>query len=80
MSVFKKSRWQEILDGKKEWSIADRTPEACDLFEVQFVAPLRQLRDEGRIAIEEVSAPSLGPYRIVHIFLREILDDGTSNI
>jgi hypothetical protein len=80
MSVFKDSRWQEILDGEKEWSVADRTPGACDLFEVQFVAPLRQLRDEGRIVLEEVSAPAPGRYRIVHIFLREILDDGTSQI
>jgi len=73
MSVFKDSCWQEILDGKREWCVAERTPAACDLFEVQVVDPLRQLRDEGRIAIEEVSAPILGTYRIVHVFLREIL-------
>jgi len=24
MSVFKDSRWQEILDGKKEWFVAER--------------------------------------------------------
>jgi hypothetical protein len=80
MSVFKDSRWQEILDGKREWSVAERTLEACDLFEVQVVDPLRQLRDEGRIAIEEVSAPAPGQYRIVHVFLRQILDLATPDI
>jgi hypothetical protein len=53
MSVFKDSLWQEIKDGKSEWFVAERTPEACDLFEVQVVEPLRQLRDDGRIAIHE---------------------------
>ncbi len=80
MSIFKDSRWQEILDGKKEWFVAERTPAACDLFEVQVVDPLRQLRNEGRIAIEEVSAPTLGRYRIVHVFLREMLDVTTRDI
>jgi hypothetical protein len=80
MSVFKDSRWQEILDGKREWGISERTSEACDLFEVQVVGPLRQLRDERRIVIEEVEAPAPGQYRIVHVFLREVLDLTTRHI
>jgi len=60
MSIYKDLRWQEILHGKKEWCVAERTPSACDLFEVQFVDPLRELRDEGHIAIDEVSAPAPG--------------------
>ena len=77
MSVFKDSRWQEILDGKREWFVAEQTPAACVLFKVKVVQPLRELRDEGRITIEEVSAPAPGRYRVVHVFLREILNDST---
>jgi len=73
MSVYKDSLWQEIKDGKSEWFVAERTPEACDLFEVQVVEPLRQLRDDGRIAIHEKSAPSPGQYRVVYVFVRAIL-------
>jgi hypothetical protein len=73
MSVFKDSLRQEILDGKREWFVAGRTPEACDSFEVEVVEPLRQLRDEGYIAIQEKSAPAPGRYRIIHVVLREIL-------
>ena len=73
MSVFKDSRWKEILDGKREWSVSERTPAACNLFEVREVHPLRQLRDEGRIDTEEIPAPVSGRYRIVEVLLREIL-------
>jgi hypothetical protein len=73
MSVFKDSLWQEILHRKSEWSVAERTPEACDLFEVQVVEPLRELRDEGRIGIVEKSAPAPGQYRVVYLFVRAIL-------
>jgi hypothetical protein len=73
MSVHKDSLWQEIKDGKSEWFVAGRTPEACDLFEVQVVEPLRQLRDDGRIAIDEKSAPSPGQHRVVYVFVRAIL-------
>lgn len=40
------------------------------MFEVQVVEPLRQLRNEGHIAIEEVSAAAPGQYRVVHVLLR----------
>ena len=73
MSVFKDSLWQEIKDGKSEWFVVERTPSACDLFDVQVVEPLRQLRDEGRISIDEKSAPSPGQYRVVYVFVRAIL-------
>ena len=73
MSVFKDSLWQKILHGKSEWSVAERTREECDLFEVQVVEPLRQLRDDGRIAIDEKSAPAPGQYRVVYVFVRAIL-------
>ena len=73
MSVFKDSLWQKILHGKSAWSVAEHTPEACDLFEVQVVEPLRQLRDEGRISIDEKTAPVPGRYRIVYVFVRAIL-------
>ena len=53
MSVFKDKVWREILDGKREWVVSSQTPEACDLFEVQYVLPLRELRKEGRIKTEE---------------------------
>ena len=66
--------------GKKSGLLQSATPAACDLFEVQVVDPLRQLRNEGRIAIEEVSAPTLGRYWIVHVFLREMLDVTTRDI
>jgi hypothetical protein len=74
MSVYKDSLWQEIKDGKSEWFVAERTPEACDLFEVQVIEPLRQVRDDGRIAIHEKSAPSPGQYRVVYVFVRAILN------
>jgi hypothetical protein len=64
---------QEILHGKSEWSVAERTREACDLFEVQAVEPLRELRDEGRIGIDEKSAPAPGQHRVVYVFVRAIL-------
>jgi hypothetical protein len=74
MSVYKDSLWREIQDFRKtEWSVAERTPEACDLFEVQVVEPLRQLRDEVRISIDEKSAPAPGRYRVVHVSVRAIL-------
>jgi hypothetical protein len=81
MSVFKDSRWQEILDAKKEWSVKEHSPDEPDLFEVEVVVPLRELRDEGRITIQEVESPSVaGGYRVGHIFLREILDNSTRNV
>ena len=73
MSVFKDSLWQEIKDGKSDWFVAERTPQTCDLFEVQVVEPLRQLKDDGRIAILEKSAPAAGQYRVVYVFVRAIL-------
>jgi hypothetical protein len=73
MSVFKDSLWQEILHGKSEWSVAERSPEVCDLFEVQVVEPLRELKDEGRISIDEKNAPVPGRYRVVYVFVRAIL-------
>jgi hypothetical protein len=73
MGAFKDSRWKEILDGKREWFAQGHTHPACDLFEVQVVHPLRQLQDEGRIDIEEISASVPGRYRVVEVLLREIL-------
>jgi hypothetical protein len=76
MSVNKDSRWQEILDGKREWFVTEQTPAACDLFEVTVVQPLRQLRDEGRVTIEEVSAPTPGRYRVVPYSFERFLTMG----
>ena len=42
-------RWREILDGKKDWDITELSERDEDVFHVQYVLPLRQLRDEGRI-------------------------------
>src|SRR6266513_737657 len=58
---------------KKSGLLKSGTPEAFLSFEVEVVEPLRKLRDEGRIEIEEVPVP--GQYRIVHVFLREILKE-----
>lgn len=43
------ARWGEILDGKKAWDIHDLSEVDEDVFHVQYVLPLRQLRDEGKI-------------------------------
>ena len=43
------ARWREILDGKKAWDIKELPERDEDVFHVQYVLPLRQLRDEGRI-------------------------------
>jgi hypothetical protein len=43
------ARWREILDGKKAWDIKELLERDEDVFHVQYVLPLRQLRDEGRI-------------------------------
>ena len=43
------SRWREILDGKKAWDINELPERDEDAFHVQYVLPLRQLRDEGKV-------------------------------
>jgi len=73
MSIFKDSVRTEILDGKREWSVSERTAEACDLFEVQVVRPLRELRDKGCIETHEIGAPVPGRYRVVQVMLRNIV-------
>jgi hypothetical protein len=73
MSIFKDKIWQEILDGKKSWTVSEKTSQACDLFEVQVVSPLRTLRDEGRIRIDEIKAPMPSSYRVYHVRLLGIL-------
>jgi hypothetical protein len=73
MSVFKDRIWKEILDGKKDWLVSERKGEACDLFEVEVVLPLRDLQEEGRIRIEEIEAPVPGRRRTVQVILLEIL-------
>jgi len=65
MSVFKHGILNQILDGTKKWEPADSTPQALDLFEVEVVFRLRQLRDEGRIEIEEVNSPSPGQKTLI---------------
>lgn len=77
MSVFKDRVWKEILDGKRSWSVPERTPQACDLFEVQVVVPLRELKEEGRIQTKEIQGPVPGRYRIVEVMIEGIvrLDD-----
>ncbi len=73
MSIFKDRLWQAILDGKKDWQVSEKTPEACDLFEVEIVRPLRALQNDGLIKIEEVEAPMPGQLRVVYVLLREIV-------
>ncbi len=71
--MFKHKIWQRIQDGETEWKPMDASSEALDLFEVEVVAPLRELRDEGRIELEEIASPAPGRYRVTHIFLKRIL-------
>ena len=72
MSVFKDKIRKQILDGKKSWSVSERTPEACDRFEVEVVFPLRELRSEGCIEIRELQGPMPGQYRIHTVMLHGI--------
>jgi hypothetical protein len=46
---FVAARWQEILDGKTAWDIRDLPERDEDKFHVEYVLPLRQLRDDGKI-------------------------------
>jgi hypothetical protein len=72
MSVFSQNIWNQILDGQKRWEPTDNSPNAQDRFELEVVSPLRELRDEGRIEIEEVKSPSPGQYRVTCVFLKEV--------
>ena len=74
MSLFKDHIWQQILDGQRSWSVSSPTPEACDLFEVEVVLPLRELCDERHIEIEESEAPAPGRYRVQHVMIRGIVN------
>ena len=69
MSQFKKAIWKRIKDGERDWKVPQSTSEACDLFEIEIVQPLRDLRDEGRVAIKEVEAPCPGRYRVCFVQL-----------
>jgi len=73
MSVFKHKVWNQILDGKRSWSVREHENEDVNLFEVEVVTPLRELRDEGRIDTEEVKAPSPGQYRVKAVLIKEVL-------
>jgi hypothetical protein len=46
---FVAARWREILDGKTGWDIRELPDIDEDAFHAQYVLPLRQLRDEGKI-------------------------------
>ncbi len=73
MNFFTHKIWDQILDGRDKWRVPEVTAAACDEFEVQVVLPLRELRDMGRITIEEVKAPAPGRLRTVEVWLGEVL-------
>jgi hypothetical protein len=65
MDLFKDKIRQEILDGRKSWSVEERTAKAYDLFEVQVVRPLRELFAEGFFEdLREIPKPLLGEPRV----------------
>jgi hypothetical protein len=61
------ARWREILDGKTAWDITELPERDEDVFHVQYVLPLRQLRDEGRIdrIVEGGDVVSRGTTRVL---------------
>ncbi len=65
MDLFKDKIRQEILDGKKSWSVKERTTKAYDLFEVEVVRPLRELFADGFFEdLREIPKPLLGEPQI----------------
>jgi hypothetical protein len=72
MSGFRDEVWREILDGKSFWEASDKSQETLALFEVRSVIPLRELQEEGRIKVKELTCPTTaGTLAVFHVRLIE---------
>jgi hypothetical protein len=54
-SDYVEARWQEILDGQKNWDQPKLCPGDDDRFRTEYVDPLRQLEAQGRFEIAVIT-------------------------